>query len=79
MPGAHFYVFKNLRPPVAIDSKDGSPLRSIKAKELFMKSRGSYSDQSRFGLSKESIVKDFTDDGLLVDNYWNKRHHVKAS
>lgn len=35
MPGAHYLVFKNLRPPVAIDEDDKSPLRIKRASKVF--------------------------------------------
>ena len=34
MPGNNYIVFKNLRPPVCIDSADGSPLKTKNVKDL---------------------------------------------
>lgn len=35
MPGNNYVVFKNLRPPVCIDSTDNMPLNSTLAKRTF--------------------------------------------
>lgn len=35
MPGAKYMVFKNLRPPVAIDNLGQSPLRTKSAKQTY--------------------------------------------
>jgi hypothetical protein len=42
MPGAHYIVFKNMRPPIAIDEAGTSPLRGKKAKAVFQIGEGNY-------------------------------------
>ncbi len=71
MPGAHYIVFKNMRPPIAIDEAGTSPLRGKKAKAVFKIGEGNYQDKQGFKITKEQIVKNYTDDGRLVDIDWN--------
>jgi hypothetical protein len=42
MPGAHYIVFKNLRPPVCIDEDGKSPLRGKSAEKNFKLGEGDY-------------------------------------
>ena len=79
MPGANCIVFKNLRPPVAIDDQGKSPLRGKRAEQVFSLANGNYSDKNGYKISKEQIVRNFTDDGRLADINWNNRHHVTPS
>lgn len=79
MPGANYIVFKNLRPPVAIDSQGRSPLRTKSAKQTFKLGEGNHQDRSGFKITKETIVKNQTDDGKLADVNWNDRHHINPS
>lgn len=79
MPGANYIVFKNMRPPVAIDSNGQSPVRTKKASEVFQMGEGNFQDRQGFKVTKEQIVKNQTDDGRLVDIDWNNRHHVNPS
>jgi len=42
MPGGHYVVLKNLRPPVAIDSEGKSPLRGKRAVQVFNLGDGNF-------------------------------------
>jgi len=53
MPGGHYIVFKNLRPPVCIDEKGGSPLRGRKARKTFALGEGNFKDSQGFQIPKE--------------------------
>ena len=44
MPGNNYIVFKNLRPPVCIDSADGSPLKTKNVKRTFKLSNAKIND-----------------------------------
>lgn len=79
MPGANYIVFKNMRPPVAIDYNGVTPVRTKSAKRTFSLGNGNYQDKNGFKISKEAIVKNQTDDGRLSDVNWNQRHHVTPS
>ena len=79
MPGANYTVFKQMRPPVAIDGAGQSPIRTKKASEVFSMGEGNFQDRQGFKVTKEQIVKNQTDDGRLVDIDWNNRHHVNPS
>lgn len=71
-------VFSELRPPVA--AEDGkSPLRGKHVNKLFDLAQGEYQDGSGFRITKEQILKNYTDDARLVDKNWNHRHHVTPS
>ena len=71
-------VFGEMRPPVA--SLNGeTPLRGKNANQLIEMTRGQQADDSGALLSKEQVVKNYTDDARLRDNNWNFRHHVTAS
>lgn len=79
MPGGHYIVFKNLRPPVCIDTHGGSPLRAKNAQKSFALGEGDYQDRSGMKITKDFIVKQMTDDGRLADVKWNTRHFIHAS
>ena len=79
MPGANYIVFKNMRPPVAIDSQGQSPIRTKKAQEIFKMGEAQFTDGSGYKITKEKIVMAQTDDGRLADVNWNNRHHVSPS
>lgn len=57
MPGANYIVFKNLRPPVAIDENGTTPLRTKSGRRTFSLGNGNYQDKNGFKISKEAIVK----------------------
>jgi hypothetical protein len=57
MPGANYTVFKQMRPPVAIDSAGQSPIRTKKASEVFSMGEGNFQDRQGFKVTKEQIVK----------------------
>ena len=77
MPGNNYIVYNNLRPPVCIDTSDGSPLRGKKPKKTMkITEMNNVVDQSGIRITKEMIVKQLTDDGHLVDKKWNQRHAV---
>jgi hypothetical protein len=42
MPGGHYIVFNNLRPPVCIDEQGGSPLRGKTAIKNFRLGEGDF-------------------------------------
>ena len=65
MPGGHYIVFKNLRPPVCIDNAGSSPLRGLKARKTFALGEGDLKDQKGFKVQKEEIAENLTDDGRL--------------
>jgi hypothetical protein len=47
--------------------------------KLFDLAQGEYQDASGFRLTKEQILKSYTDDARMTDNNWNNRHHVTPS
>ena len=61
------WVFKQMRPSVAIDSKGASAVRTKKAQYDFKMSDGGFHDRSGQKMSKEQIVKNQTVDGRLLD------------
>jgi hypothetical protein len=67
MPGGNYIVFQNLRPPVCIDEHAGSPLRGRRAEKVFKIAKKGLVDSSGIKITKNLIVKNFTDDGRLVD------------
>jgi len=79
MPGAHYIVLKNLRPPVAIDSEGKSPLRGKRAEQVFGLADRAFKDKNGFKITKEQIAKNYTDDGHLLPPNWNNRHHITPS
>ena len=72
-------VFKNLRPPIAIDNLGQSPLRTKSAKQTYQLGDGHYQDKNGYRITRDAIVKNQTDDGRLTDVHWNGRHHVNPS
>jgi len=50
-------VFKQMRPPVAIDGAGQSPIRTKKASEVFSMGEGNFQDRQGFKVTKEQIVK----------------------
>ena len=79
MPGANYTVFKQMRPPVAIDTHGQSPLRTKKAKEVFKIGELGFENGSGMKVTRDVVVKNQTDDGRLADVDWNARHHVSPS
>ena len=67
MPGAHYFVFKNLRPPVVIDEKGQAPLKFSKKFKSSEK------------VSPVDIIANLTDAGQLVPKTWSDKHHIKPS
>ena len=61
MPGSTYIVFKQMRPPVAIDSNGNSPIRTKQGQNVF-----SNSPKNR-NMSFEQVVRQQTDDGRLAD------------
>ena len=76
MPGGNYIVFKNLRPPVCIDSSDGSPLRGRQPKRTMRLSTSNHATREGFKVTKEMVVRQLTDDGHIEDSIWNKRHAI---
>ena len=57
MPGANYAVFKQMRPPVAIDANGNSPIRTKKAQQVFQIGEGDFHDRSGSKVTKEQIIK----------------------
>lgn len=71
-------VFSEMRPPVA--AEDGNtPLRGKNVGKLLDMAAAEYADESGFRLTKDQILKNYTDDASLADKNWNVRHHVTPS
>ena len=71
-------VFEEMRPPVASHHGE-TPLRGKHANELVDLVHGEYEDMNGFKLTKEQLVKNYTNDARMVDLNWDKRHHVTPS
>ena len=71
MPGANYIVFKQMRPPIAIENTGKTPIRTKKAEQIFNLGEGGYSDRKGYKITKNQIVQNQTDDGRLVDLDWN--------
>ena len=71
-------VFTEMRPPVAAQ-EGNSPLRGKHVNKLFDLAASEYQDNSGFRLTKDQLLKNFTDDARLTDKQWNNRHHVTPS
>ena len=56
-----------------------TPLRGKNVSKLFDLANGEYTDGSGFRITKEQVVKNYTDDARLTDMNWNNRHHVTPS
>lgn len=71
-------VFTEMRPPVA--AEDGnSPLRGKNVNKLLDMAASEYADENGFRITKDTIMKNYTDDARMTDTNWNKRHHVTPS
>lgn len=71
-------VFTEMRPPVAAQ-EGNSPLRGKNVNKLFDLAASEYQDNAGFRLTKDQLLKNFTDDARLTDKQWNNRHHVTPS
>lgn len=71
-------VFGEMRPPVASHYGE-TPLRGKHVNKLIDMAEGEYADANGYRLSKEQVVKNYTDDARMTDINWNNRHHVTAS
>ena len=71
-------VFSEMRPPVASHYGE-TPLRGKHVNKLIDLAQGEYADANGFRLTKEQVVKNYTDDARMSDPNWNNRHHVTAS
>ena len=71
-------VFDNMRPPVAAINGE-TPLRGSKANRLFDLANGEFEDRSGHKITKEQVVRNYTDDARIADTNWNNRHHVCPS
>jgi hypothetical protein len=71
-------VFTEMRPPVAAHHGE-TPLRGKHVNKLIEMANGEIIDSQGFRVSKEQVIKSYTDDARLVDTNWNKRHHVTPS
>ena len=71
-------VFSEMRPPVASHFGE-TPLRGKHVNKLIDLAQGEYADANGFRLTKEQVVKNYTDDARMTDPNWNNRHHVTAS
>ena len=79
MPGANYFVFQQMRPPIAIEETGKTPVRTKKAEKVFELGNGNYSDRKGLKITRNQIIQNQTDDGRLLDVEWNKRHHVSPS
>ena len=70
-------VFQEMRPPVAAINGE-TPLRGKHVNKL-IEMANAEADASGFRVSKEQIIKNYTDDARLQDLAWNNRHHVTPS
>ena len=71
-------VFKEMRPPVAALNGE-TPLRGKHVNKLIDLANGEFSDGNGFRITKDQVVKNYTDDARLSDANWNNRHHVTPS
>ena len=71
-------VFSEMRPPVA-GYHGETPLRGKHVNKLIDIANGEYADANGFRITKEQVVKNYTDDARLQDANWNARHHVTPS
>ena len=71
-------VFNEMRPPVASHFGE-TPLRGKHVNKLIDLAQGEYADANGFRLTKEQVVKNYTDDARMSDPNWNNRHHVTPS
>ena len=71
-------VFEQMRPPVAALNGE-TPLRGKHVNKLIDLANGELNDGSGFRISKEQVIKNYTDDARLTDANWNNRHHVTPS
>lgn len=71
-------VFEQMRPPVASHFGE-TPLRTKGASQLIDMANGEYTDPNGYRLSKEQVVKNYTNDARMNDINWNNRHHVTPS
>ena len=71
-------VFSEMRPPVASHFGE-TPLRGKHVNKLIDLAQGEYADTNGFRLTKEQVVKNYTDDARMSDPNWNNRHHVTPS
>ena len=71
-------VFAEMRPPVASHHGE-TPLRGKHVNKLIDLANGEYADTNGYRLSKEQVVKNYTDDARMTDINWNNRHHVTPS
>ena len=67
-----------MRPPVASHYGE-TPLRGRAASQLIDMANGDYADMNGYRLSKEDVVKNYTNDARMTDMNWNNRHHVTPS
>jgi len=56
MPGNKYLVFKQMRPPVAIDQLGQSPLRTQSGKKTYSLGNGQYQDKNGYKITQEAIV-----------------------
>jgi len=71
-------VYAEMRPPVAAYNGE-TPLRGKHVRKLIELADGEYADAAGFRMSKEQVVKNYTDDARMADPNWNNRHHVTPS
>ena len=71
-------VYAEMRPPVAAHFGE-TPLRGKHVNKLIDLADGEYADAFGFRLTKEQVIKTYTDDARMADPNWNNRHHVTPS
>lgn len=71
-------VFGEMRPPVASHNGE-TPLRGKHVNKLIDLANGEFADANGFRITKEQVIKNYTDDARMTDFNWNNRHHVTPS
>ena len=71
-------VFGEMRPPVAAHNGE-TPLRGKHVNKLIDMADGEFADANGFRITKEQVIKNYTDDARMSDFNWNNRHHVTPS
>jgi hypothetical protein len=66
-----------MRPPV-VGVNSNSPLREKSSEKSFMKAK-QQKDEIGWRVQKRVVLANFTSDGKIVNNKWDKRHHVTPS
>lgn len=52
MPGANYFVFQQMRPPIAIEETGKTPVRTKKAEKVFDLGSGNYTDRKGLKITR---------------------------